>query len=219
MHESYWRDSGRDTYFNPQSMSKTVAALLVGIAIDQGHIDSVDERVGCYVTEWADDPRGAITIRNLLQMSDGLAQLSGDYDYAVVPENPASAQFFGHDFTGPVLELTQADPPGARWDYNNSETILISILLERATGHRYADFLSENLWRALNLADASLYLDREGRAPMVNCYILSRPIDWLRIGELIANRGVFEGVRLVSSSWIAEMLEPAPMRAGYGYLT
>jgi len=96
---------------------------------------------------------------------------------------------------------------------------LIGILLERATGHRYADFLSENLWRALNLADASLYLDREGGAPMVNCCILSRPIDWLRIGELIANRGVFEGVRLVSSSWIAEMLEPAPMRAGYGYLT
>jgi CubicO group peptidase (beta-lactamase class C family) len=217
VHESYWRDSGRDTHFNPQSMSKTVLALLVGIAIDEGLIGGVDDPVGRYVAEWADDPRGAITVRSLLHMSGGLEQLGGDYGYAVVPENPAVAQHFGSDFVGPILGLAQADPPGARWDYNNNESNLLGVLLERATGRRYADYLSEKLWRPLGLADAAMYLDREGGTPMVSCCILSRPIDWLRIGELIAGRGAFAGAQLVPAQWIAEMIAPAPTRPGYGY--
>lgn len=217
VHESYWRDSGRDTYFNPQSMSKTVLGLLIGVAIDEGHIGGVDDPVGRYITEWADDPRGAITIRNLLHMSGGLEQLGGDYGYAVVPENPAVAHHFGSDFVGPILGLAQADPPGARWDYNNNETNLLGILLERATGRRYSDYLSEKLWRPLRLADASLYLDRENGTPMMSCCILSRPVDWVRIGELIADRGAFEGRQLVPAAWIAEMLQPAPTNPDYGY--
>ncbi|MGP1353676.1 MAG: serine hydrolase domain-containing protein [Parasphingopyxis sp.] len=219
VHESYWQDSGRDTYFNPQSMSKTVAAMLIGVAIAEGHIASVDDPVGRYIAEWADDPRGAITIRHLLHMSGGLAQLSGDYGYAVVPENPSVAQFFGSDFVGPILGLAQVDPPGARWDYNNNETNLLGVVVARATGMRYADFLSDTLWRPLDLADASLYLDREGGTPMMSCCILSRPIDWLRIGELVANRGAFGGTQLVPADWIDAMLAPAPTRSNYGYLT
>lgn len=217
--ERYWRDDGRDTRFNPQSMSKTVLALLFGKAIEEGHIAGVDQPVGDFISEWRGDPRGTITIGDLLTMSGGLEQLAGEYGYQTVPENPAVEQHFGSDFIGPILGLDLVDAPGTVWDYNNNETNLLGVVLERATGRRYADYLSETLWRPLGLEDASLYLDREGGFPMVSCCVMSRPVDWLRIGELIAARGSFEGRQLIPADWIEAMTAPSTTRPGYGYLT
>ncbi|MEL7029555.1 MAG: serine hydrolase domain-containing protein, partial [Pseudomonadota bacterium] len=74
--ERYWQAAGRDTRFNPQSMSKTVIALLVGAAIADGAITSVDDPVNGYLERWSRDRRGRITLKDLLQMSAGLAQIT-----------------------------------------------------------------------------------------------------------------------------------------------
>ena len=213
--ERYWRGAGRESFFNPQSMAKSLLGMVVGIAIADGHIDSVDDPVGKYIAEWRNDPRGRITIEQLLQMSSGLAQISDSYDISL--DNPAVYQHFGTDFIAPILELPQADPPGSRWDYNNNETNLLGAIVERATGERYADYLSRKLWQPLGLADARLYLDREGGTPMVSCCVLSRPLDWLRLGILFLNDGRHEGRQLVPADWIAAMQTPAATNAGYGY--
>ena len=93
-------------------MSKTVAALLAGRAIADGHVAGVDARIGDYLEEWAADPRGDITVEQLLTMSGGLEQIGGDYGYAVVPENPAVAQHFGSDFVGPCSRSARPMPAG-----------------------------------------------------------------------------------------------------------
>lgn len=217
--ERYWQGTGRDTRFNSQSMAKTVLALVVGQAIAAGRMGPVDTPVGRYIPQWRSDPRGAITLRQMLTMTSGLAHIEGDHGYAVVPENPAVAQFFGNDFIGPALGLPLADPPGSRFDYNNNSVILLGHALERATGQRYADLLSQGLWQPLGLRDAALYMDRKGGSPMFSGSLMARPIDWLAIGQLFLDRGQTGGRQLVPADWLAALATPSPAYKGYGYLT
>ena len=213
--ERYWQGAGRDSRFNPQSMSKTVLGLLVGAAIRDGHIGGVDDPVGRYVPALAADPRGRITIGNLLQMSGGLSQLTTSYE--VTRDNPGVVQFFGTDFIAPIFTLDQADPPGSRWEYNNDETNLLGHLLTLATGTRYTAYLSETLWKPLGLKGAGMYMDRPGGAVMMSCCIFSRPMDFLKIGMLIRDRGRYDGRQIVPADWVDAMTAPAETNKGYGY--
>ena len=121
--ECYWQGAGRDTVFNPQSMSKTVLALALGSAIEDGFIRSVDDPIKTYLPRLEQDPKGEMTIKQLLQMSGGLAQI--DTSYEVTHDNPGVKQHFGSDFVGPIFELGMQDSPGEVWEYNNNETNLL----------------------------------------------------------------------------------------------
>ncbi len=215
--EYYGQGAGRDTRFNPQSMSKTVLALAVGTAIRDGFIQSVDDRIDKYLPRLSGDPRGAITIKNLLQMSAGLAQISTSFE--VNADNPAIQQHFASDFIEPIFHLELVDEPGTRWDYNNNESNLLGHLLTVATGKRYAAWLSEKLWQPLGLRDADLYLDRPGGSVMMSCCIFSRPMDFLRIGMMMRDKGMIGGKQVVPASWIEAMTTPAESWRGYGYQT
>ena len=213
--EAYWGANQRDTLFNPQSMSKTVLAMLVGIAIEDGAIRSIDDPIGDYLDEWREDPRGRITIHNLLQMSGGLAQISESY--TPVPWSKGVRQHFGMDFNHWILQLELVDRPGSKWDYNNNENNLLGLVLERATGTPYPVYLSEKLWRALDLAAASMYLDQPGGSVMKSCCIMSRPIDWTRLGLLILNKGRYGERQILPDGWVEQMITPSENFAGYGY--
>lgn len=215
--ERYWQGTGRDTRFNPQSMSKTVLALLMGIAIERGEVGSVDDPVSDYVSEWKGEPRGAITLRQMLHMASGLEQGDDGYGYKVTPDNPVVRHSLGSDYTRLPLSLEPVGAPGEAFDYNNNVNQLLGIVLERASGRDYEALLSERLWQPLGLADAAMPLDREGGMVITSCCILSRPVDWLRIGQLFIDGGRFDGKQVVPEDWIEATLEPSPAYGGYGY--
>ncbi|MDX2225093.1 MAG: serine hydrolase [Rhodospirillaceae bacterium] len=213
--EVYWNGATRETWFNPQSMSKTVLALMVGEAIADGHIAAVDDTLGKYIAEWRDDPRGAITIRQALWMATGLEQMAPDNETRFLSRGVRYN--FGSDFVGHLLTLRQVEPAGTRFDYNNEVTNLLGLVVERASKRRYVDYLSAKIWQPLGLADAAMYLDRPGGVVMKSCCIFSRPIDWARIGLMIKDRGVWNDRPVVPSAWIDEMTAPSPHAAHYGY--
>ncbi len=215
--ERYWHGDGRDTRFNPQSMAKTLVALLVGQAIQRGEIKSVDDPLDAYITEWLGDPRGRITLRQSLQMATGLGQIAGDYGYRVVPENPAVAQHFGADFLGPALKSPLKDVAGTKFDYNNNDVLLVTAALERASGKPYRTLLSERLWKPLGLGNAAVYADKPGGTAMSSCCVFSRPVDWVRIGALIGARGTWQDRQLVPAAWVDDMAKASPAYPGYGY--
>lgn len=215
VHEEYWGNTGRETVFNPQSMSKTLLGMMIGIGIRDGYIDSTDDRADRYLEQWRGDERGAITVGQLLQMSGGLAQISTSYEISMA--NPGVKQHFGEDFVSPILELPLTHAPGTHWDYNNNESNLLGVILETASGRPYGEYLSESLWRPLGLADAALYMDRPNGTPMFSCCVLSRPMDWLKLGVLFLDRGQWQGEQLVPAAWIDRMTEPAATNPGYGY--
>jgi CubicO group peptidase (beta-lactamase class C family) len=213
--EKYWSGYDRNSLFNPQSMSKTVLGMAVGIAIADGALASVDDRIADYVDEWRDDSRGEIRIRHLLQMSGGLAQISNDY--RPVPWSKAVWQHFNVDFNRAIFRLPQADPPGEKFDYNNNENNLLGVVLERATGEKYQDYLGRKIWAAADLAPAFMYLDRPGGNVMKSCCLLSRPIDWAVLGQIMLDDGRLGDRQILPPGWVAEMTTPASTTDSYGY--
>lgn len=213
--EQYWNGADRDTRFNPQSMSKSVLGMLMGIALEEGHINSITDPIGRYVEEWRDDPRGKIKIEQALRMAGGLEQMSTGYEVSLFTRS--SWYNFGDDFNGMIFDLKQIDPPGAKFEYNNEETNLLGITIERATGRRYAEYLSEKIWKPLGLASADMYLDRSGGSVMKHCCILSRPYDWAKLGLLIEHEGMWQDTEIVPASWVKTMTTPSSTADFYGY--
>ncbi len=211
--EHYWRGRSATSVTNSMSMAKTVVGLLVGIAIDEGHIASVDEPAATYLTEWAGDGRRRITIRQLLQMASGLGDAEHDDD----PFSPIGRMYLGSDAFSVVGATRLESEPGARFDYNSINTQALSVVLERATGRRYADYLSEKLWRPLGASGASVWLDRPGGNAKSFCCLFAAARDWARVGLLVLNGGRVGGRQVVPAAWVKETLTPSPQEQDYGY--
>jgi len=208
-YEKYWPGFGPETRTNPNSMHKTVLALLVGAALADGHIDSADTPASTWLTEWQNDARREITVRDLLRMASGLEiPVFGTWKSAKI--------LFGSDFAAGVLGLQKAEPHGSRFQYSNASSQLLTILLERATGQRYAAYLSERLWKPLGAADAALWMDREGGLPRGFCCIFATGRDWLRVGRLLLERGRVGDRQVIPAEWIDEMLTPSPHNPNFG---
>ncbi|MGI9307773.1 MAG: serine hydrolase domain-containing protein [Gammaproteobacteria bacterium] len=200
-----------------QSMHKTVAAILIGIAIEEGLIASVDDPVGDYLSEWQGDARGAITLRNLMNMSSGLALPR----FTLNPfATDTSFRFlFSQDRENIVLNTELAWQPGDHFEYNDINAQIIGMVVERATGRRYADYLGDKLWRPMGGAHAEVWLDREQGLAMSACCLLAPAMEWARLGVLLEAGGRRDGDQIIPAQWLAEMLTPSAGNAGYGLFT
>jgi CubicO group peptidase (beta-lactamase class C family) len=202
-----------DERFDSLSMHKTLVALLIGRAIAEGRIAGIDEPVGTYIPEWAGDPRGAIRIVDLLTMSGGVERqrLSPQPPY-----NLETRMLFGDDVWGHALARGQAQAPGVSFHYNNVETQLLGIVLERATGVRYADYLSTRLWRPIGASDAGLWGDANGKV-RTYCCMMATAQDWVRVGRLFLDEGRSGGRRVIPADWMRAASAPSRLNPGYGY--
>ncbi|HUD31146.1 MAG TPA: serine hydrolase [Novosphingobium sp.] len=208
--EHYGEGFGPDLLSAPASMPKPVLALAVGAAVDRGLID-IDAPVSRWITEWRGDPRGQITVRQALQMRSGLEKYG-----AATKGGDGEAQMLGTRLEALVLKTPLARPPGTRFDYNNMDNALAMLVLQRATGRRYAGWLSDSVWQPLGAADAFAWLDRPHGMARTFCCLLARPRDWVHVGRLIKDGGAVAGRQVVSRAWMAEMTAPSPANPNYG---
>ncbi|WP_422342945.1 serine hydrolase domain-containing protein [Parasphingorhabdus sp.] len=215
LHESYAGDAGAATPTDSYSMHKSVLALVYGIAIDEGIIGSLDDRAGQYISEWKDDPRGQITLRQLLHMESGLKL----YSFSD-PGGKSRELLLAADINAVALDYPLADGPGAEFRYNNVNSQIAGIALDRALQAKgydsYAGYLEQKLWCPVGNDTARLWLDREGGAPHYYSGLFTNPHNWARIGELIRNQGLLQGKQIISAEWIKAMAEPAPTNPNYG---
>jgi CubicO group peptidase (beta-lactamase class C family) len=201
--ERYWHGTDFNTLESSQSFVRVLTALLTGVAISERKIGWPDEPIGYILPEWSHDPRGAITVRNLLQMSSGL--------------QPAGAPArLGTDIAARHLQQPLVSRPGATWADQPADVQLLARVIERATHQRFAQYLSEGLWRRLGAADAWLWLDRTGGTAHADCCMLARQGDWIRLGELLANNGRYQGDEIVAPGWVAQLLAPVKGNPSYG---
>jgi CubicO group peptidase (beta-lactamase class C family) len=203
----------RELLTQSQSMHKSLMGLFIGIAIEEQRIRSIDDPVGTYLTEWRDDPRGAITLRQLLQMSSGLAQ----YRFTLNPFTDDN-RWLNSGYSGEVLLRTPLAgwAPGSRYDYNNTNSELLGMVLERAYGQRYSSLLRDKLWLPMGGERARVHTDRPGGRAYTSCCLAAPAMDWARIGMLLLGKGEVNGRRIVSADWIARMITPSPAAAHYG---
>jgi CubicO group peptidase (beta-lactamase class C family) len=200
--ERYWRGTSFDTPADAQSFTRLLAALAAGAAVSHRLIAWPDQPVGAFIGEWSHDARGEITVRNLMQMSSGLARGAGDGR--------------SRDLIAGLLHTQLAGTPGVTRVDQPSDPQLLALVIERATGQRYASYLSQALWRRIGAADAWLRLDRPGGTVYADCCMLAHQGDWIRIGQLLVHDGNYRGDEVLRPGWITLMRTPAQSDPQYG---
>jgi CubicO group peptidase (beta-lactamase class C family) len=214
-HYQYAR-TDRDRFLS-QSMAKTITAMLIGIAISEGKIKSVDEQVLAYVPGLASTEYGKTAIRDLLHMSSGVAFT--EYYDGKDDVTRLWSDLFVEPRKDPVLSVaqfnTRASPPGTNWHYASVETEILGLVLRVAIGKPVADYLSEKIWEQLGTeADASWAIDGTGQEVTLCCFnaVLR---DYARLGRLLAHDGAWEGRQIIPRQWL---IDATTVRADDGHL-
>lgn len=215
VYERYFNGSSHDAIQTSFSVAKSFASALVGAAIEDGSIGSIDDPLTKYVPELLErDPRfGDIAIRHLVTMSSGL-----EYKEEGLPWSDDARTYYDADLRGLALYNTRIGrPPGERFHYNNYNPLLLGLVLERATGRHVADYLSGKIWKPVGAeADASWSIDSVANAfEKMESGINARAIDFAKLGSLFLHRGEFNGKRILSAEWIDASTTPV-LQTGYG---
>ncbi|MBL8630936.1 MAG: serine hydrolase [Rhodospirillaceae bacterium] len=214
--EKYWDGFGPNDRSETYSMAKSVVGLAVGLAVDSGAIRSIDESASNYLPEWRGTAKETITIRQLLNMTSAVHHERFNYALNQSPWALGLRTFLGGDIASAVLSSSIDGIPGAAFNYNSANTQILLTLVERATGQRYASLISEKLWQPIGAKDASVWLDRPNGTARAYSYFQARPQDWLRIGIMMANNGMYDGQQVISSAWLAQMATPSERNPNYG---
>lgn len=204
--ERYARGFGPEQRWTSFSVAKSFTSTLVGAAVHQGHIRSLDDPVTAYVPELAGSAYDGVTVRQVLTMTSGVRWIENYTD----PESDVARMFAvappaGMDVTVAYLRnLPRAAEPGTRWNYNTAETNLIGVIVSRAVGKPLADYLSETIWRPYGMeADAFWQIDERGRE-IAGCCISARLRDYGRLAQFVLDGGRAGGRQVVAPGWFAE---------------
>ena len=213
--EHYYEGADENTLTSTQSMHKSVVALLVGVAIAEGHIGSADDPVSLYLPEWAEDERAGITIRQALWQSSGI-----DFPtFAFGSLGPMMGLLIGQDMRPITFKQLAVEPPATNFEYNSINPLILGLVIENATGRPYAEYLSEALWKPLGAGDAWVQMDTAGGMARSYCCLDIPARSWLRLGLLHLENGRANGRQIVPEEWIAAVRSPGPNNPNYGFLT
>jgi CubicO group peptidase (beta-lactamase class C family) len=211
LYEGYFNGYDHDSVQTSMSVAKSVLGVLVGIAIGERRIGSVDDPITRYLPALAErDPRfGRITLRHLLTMTSGLRYQEGGG-----PWGDDTATYYAPDLRALALERTEVvEAPGRRFHYNNFNPLLVGLALERAVGMPVATYLERRLWQPLGMeADGSwsLHSRRSGFEKMESG-LNARAVDFAKFGLLFARDGAWRGRHLVPRVWVTD---PTLVRTG-----
>jgi CubicO group peptidase (beta-lactamase class C family) len=196
-------DFGRDTPHNLASVTKSFTSALVGIAIDQGAIGGVDDKVFAYFPEFAhlrDDRKARMTLEHLLTMQSGLEWNEMELPYSD-ERNDLVQLFMVPDPIAYILAKPLAAEPGTAWYYNGGNTCLLGEVIRQATGQRMDAFAAQTLFAALDITNYEWdMINRDMIHASGNLKL--RPRDMAKFGLLYLNGGVWNGEQIVSQAWV-----------------
>jgi CubicO group peptidase (beta-lactamase class C family) len=212
--DSYFGTESRTSPINSFSLAKPITALAVGRAIMLGKIQSLDQPVADFVEEWRDDPlRNKILVRHLLDMRSGFLRQGFAVEHGEI-----MARSFLHPRSEEILikEYPVIDEPGTRYEYNNAASSMVAILIERATGRRYAEFIGTEILQKIGAQGGRVWVNRKGGLAHAGCCMLLPAETYLRLAILTLHDGVWEGQRLLPEFYVAEMKRPTAENPYYG---
>lgn len=210
--EHYRYARGERDRFTSESMAKTITAMLVGIAVSEGAIRSIDDPAEAYVPELKGSAFGSTPIKALLHMASGIA-FSETYDGSDDSARFSRElfRFGGPGAAGAIREFdTRIALPDTFWYYAGINTELLGLILARAVKMPLATYLERRIWRRIGSeADATWVIDPSGQEAAFCCFnaVLR---DWGRFGLLLANDGNWRGEQLIPRQWLIDATTAAP---------
>jgi CubicO group peptidase (beta-lactamase class C family) len=211
---SYFGETLATSTLTSRSLAKPMTAIAVGRAIALGRIRSLDQPVADFVPEWRDDERRRlILVRHLLDMRSGFLPQS---------MSPDPAHILNRAYLHPrhdeiiIREYPVVDAPGSRYEYNNASSEMVAVLIERATGRRYAEFISSEILQPIGAPGGQVWVNRPGGVAHSGCCLMLPAEAWLRLGILLSTDGVWQGKRLLPVGYVNEMRRPTRENPYYG---
>ena len=193
--EQYAEGYDSDSYGTSWSMAKSFYAALIGISIEEGEINSLDDPVANYLDYFNDD-RSDITIRDLLDMSSGL-------EY---PAHQHEKMFFRKDHLQYSKDIGVEKPAGTKFEYNNINSMLLGDILFEVTGLKADTLLRERILNHIGNSDYKLWRDESGNV-LTYCCIDMSAREYSRFGLLFARNGNWEGNQLISEDFVNETFQ------------
>jgi len=220
--ERYEQGHGPQHPWTSFSVAKSVLSLLFGAALRDGSLRSIDDPVSRYLPALRGSAYDAVSIRQLLQMSSGVAWNDDDADPSsdLLQMSRLGMRGGVEAVLGYMKRLPRRAPAGSAFNYNTGETNIAGALLRAATGRSLARYLSEAIWKPAGMeSDAYWLLLRRNDAEYAGCCLSATLRDYGRLGLLALRDGVAaDGTHLLPAGWMAASTTPAPTRHDYGYL-
>jgi CubicO group peptidase (beta-lactamase class C family) len=211
IYETYL-ESSREEVNTSFSVAKSFDSALIGAAIADGKIGSVNDPVIKYIPEIAGRGLDQLTIRDLLLMNSGIRYFHNDeLPFYKHPFGDDALTYYPPDLREVALSVETSDTPtGRAFRYNNYYPLLEGIILERATGMHVAEYLQEKFWKPMGAEfPASWSLDSEESGfEKMESGINARAIDFARFGLIFLHNGFWNGVQILPEDWVRESTEP-----------
>lgn len=223
--EKYAENIDQNTLWTSYSVAKSISSLLVGVALKEGDIESLDDLLEKYIPEFIGHDYGKVSVRQLLTMTSGIAW-NEDYadansDVAQMYQSPCEGEE-AHILTY-MKELKAVHKPGEKWNYSTGETDLVGILIQKATGISMAEYLSEKIWKPFGMQQCAYWLADECSNMNIGGSGLNASLrDYARLGSLMLNDGKIGEESIVSEEWMKDatslLYQTNDEGGGYGYL-
>jgi len=219
--EKYWEGYNDSSYSSSFSVAKSITSLLIGIAIKEGLIHSVNDPVSNYLPEFKDGEKAKLKIADLLTMSSG-----SDWDESYAnPLSVTTELYYGSNANKVASEVKIIHQPGSLHSYKSGDTQLLGMIIEKVTGKSLSSYASERLWKPLGAEHAALWsTDKDGGNEKAYCCFNTNARDFARFGQLMLDSGRWKGQEIISPEYYFQSIKPCmiPDETGspcnyYGY--
>ena len=218
LYEAYYDGYSEDSKSNSFSMAKSYVSGLLGKAIMEGAIKSLDQPVSDFFPQYKEGLGAKVTVGDLSTMSSGSSWDESYYS----PFSITTRAYYGENLEDVILGLTTVRSPGASFKYASGDTQLLAMVIEKATGKKLYDYLSESFWIPLESENEALWqIDSEANSMVkAYCCIASNAKDFARFGKLYKDHGKWNGQQVLDSAFVAKSVRPRfkeSPRYGYGW--
>lgn len=216
--ENYYDGFNKDSKTNSFSMAKSVISAMLGKAIMEGKIKSLDQPVSDFFPEFSDGMDAKMTVGDLSSMSSGL-----DWDEAYYsPFSITTRAYFYDDLEKMMLKLNAIEEPGQSYKYLSGNTQLLGMVIEKATGTTLSNYLTEKFWKPLGAENEAFWQidSEEGGLEKAYCCIASNARDFARFGKLYKDHGKWNGEQILDSAFVDKSIKPKFSESpeyGYGW--
>lgn len=198
--EYYKSEASASMYVNSFSMAKSVVSLGLSVAITKGYISSVNQKASDFIPEWKEDGRSEITLQHLLMMTSGL---EWNEEYAGL-FNETTEAYYGTDLYSLVINRKLKDVPGTRFEYKGCDTEILCIIIEKATGVRWSQWVEENIWKPIQAESYALWSsDKKHGLAKAYCCLHATAVDFAKLGRLVNQNGRVGETVVVDSNYIS----------------
>ena len=204
--EMYADGYGPESRTNSFSVAKSVVSMLVGVALKEGKIKSVDQPVADFLPEFRNGGKAKITIRHLLTMSSGL-----DWDESYNnPFSMTTEAYYGDDLKALIKRQEVETEPGKEFFYKSGNTQILAFVLEAATKMNLSDYVASRLWQPLGAEQpAEWSLDKKNGTEKAYCCLYSNARDFARLGQLYLTNGIWHGDTIIDPAYVKASLVPS----------